>query len=138
MKAIDLTSQGRPEIELSLSGQTWKIRRVVMATFELYQELTTGADDAQHRLVELQDRLTNGKAGDDDVAEMQKELAEESKQRQELTYQCIQTILEANGYEFDREWWAKNSDRHEQHGFIAASMNKDMQGIGGGKKKAGV
>ncbi len=135
MRAVDLASQERPEVELSLSGQTWRIRRVVMATYQLYQELASGGVEAQSKIAQLQERVTSGEAGDQDVLDMQDEMIRESERRQELTYQCIQTILEANGYEFDRKWWAANSDRHEQHGFIAAAMNKDMQGVGRSKKK---
>ena len=135
MKSIDLQSQDRPEIELSLSGQTWRIRRVVMASYQYYQALMSGVNQAQVRFAELQNRLASGKADDTDVVKMQREIASEADKRQDLTYQCIESILSANGYDFDRDWWANNSDRHEQHGFIAAALNKDMQGAPAGKKK---
>jgi len=136
MKTVDLTSQARPEIELTLSGQTWLIRRVVMATYQLYQQLLSGGADAQKKISDLQAQITSGDAGEDDVLAMQTEMISESERRQSLTYQCIQTIIEANGGEFDQAWWEANSDRHEQHAFIAAALNKDMQGVGRGKKKA--
>lgn len=135
MKTIDLTSQDRPEVELSLSGQTWRIRRVVIAAYQLYQQLTGGANEAQRRFAELQNRLAAGKADDSDVLAMQRELAADADRRQDLTYQCIASILEANGYEFDRDWWEHNSDRHEQQAFIGAALNKDLQNLPAGKKK---
>ena len=105
MKTVDLTSQARPEIELTLSGQTWLIRRVVMATYQLYQQLLSGGADAQKKISDLQAQITSGDAGEDDVLAMQTEMISESERRQSLTYQCIQTIIEANGGEFDQAWW---------------------------------
>jgi hypothetical protein len=132
---VDLAQQNRPEVTLSLSGQSWTIRRVVLATYQLYQLIITSATGAQDRFSELRERLTSGAADDTDIAAMQQQIADEGEERQELTYRCIESILTANGYEFDREWWDANSDRHEQHGFIAAALNKDMQGVGTSKKK---
>ena len=139
-KTVDLAQQGRPEVTLSLSGQEWTIKRVVLATHQYYQLLLKSASEAQARFADLQNRLAAGEAGDEDVAGLQQEIADEAEARQRITYQCIESILTANGYEFDQEWWDVNSDRHEQHGFIAAALNKDMQGMssgGSGKKKEG-
>jgi hypothetical protein len=134
-KTVDLAQQTRPEVTLSLSGQSWTIRRVVLATHQYYQMLLKSATDAQEKFADLRQRLADGLAGDNDVAEMQQQISDDAAQRQELTYQCIESILTANGYEFDRGWWDANSDRHEQHGFIAAALNKDMQGMGAGSSK---
>ena len=136
MRAIDLNQRDRPEIEISLSGQTWRLRRVVMATYQLYQQLAAGADEAQSRAAQLQDHLAAGLADDDDAVALYREINDEIALRQELTYDAIESILIANGYEFDRRWWEENSDRHEQHAFIAAAINKDLQNIPAGKKKA--
>jgi hypothetical protein len=132
---VDLAQQNRPEVTLSLSGQSWTIRRVVLATYQYYQVIIKSATDAQERFSELRDRLTSGAADDTDITAMQQEIVDEAEKRQEMTYRCIESILTANGYEFDREWWDANSDRHEQHGFIAAALNKDMQGVSGGSSK---
>lgn len=52
----------------------------------------------------------------------------------EVLYECVQDILEANGYEFDREWWEARLDIFGFQEFAVACLAKDV--VAEGKKKA--
>lgn len=45
----------------------------------------------------------------------------------DLFLQMVQVILEANGYEYDREWWLRNADGTTLVEFIASCRAKDFK-----------
>ena len=52
----------------------------------------------------------------------------------DVLYECVQDILEANGYEFDREWWEVRLDIFGFQEFVVACLSKDIPADS--KKKA--
>jgi hypothetical protein len=55
----------------------------------------------------------------------------------ELTFEVVEAILIANGYEFKRSWWEQACDYEMLMEFIVFSMQKDIPPTKG-KKKATV
>ncbi len=44
----------------------------------------------------------------------------------EVREEVIKTILESNGYEFDADWWDRNTSYADQNEFIQLCMMKDL------------
>ena len=44
----------------------------------------------------------------------------------EVLYECVQDILEANGYTFDKMWWEARLDIFGFQEFVVACLSKDI------------
>lgn len=135
MTMIVIDDKDRPEVELSISGATYRVRRVVNAVRRIYGQYLERAGKEIENLGALQRRLDDGKATQEDVAAATDRVTEVVLEREEAVMQCIQLILEKNGYEYDRDWWDENTDQYDRQHFVVSALNKDVK-PGGGKKKA--
>jgi hypothetical protein len=135
MSTIVIDDRDRPEVELSISGESFRIRRVVNAVRRIYGQYMERAGKEIERLGDLQSRLETGAATDQDVADATERVSEVVEQRDEAINECIRLILEKNGYEYDQQWWEENSDQYDRQHFVVAALNKDVK-PGAGKKKA--
>lgn len=134
MSAIVIDDRDRPEVELSISGEVFRIRRVVNAVRRIYGQYMEKAGKEIETLGELHRRLESGDAAADDVEAATARVNAVVQERDQAVNECIRLILEKNGYEYDPQWWDENADQFDRQHFVVSALNKDVQKSS--KKKA--
>lgn len=54
------------------------------------------------------------------------DLAKKNRAQHEIQFELLETLLVANGYEFDKEWWQKHVDLLGIQEFIVIAKSKDV------------
>ena len=134
MKRIDLDARERLEIELSVSGRSWRIRKTVTAVNQVFGPAYAKAGAAQQRLGEILKQVDSGTTAEADVETELKEIDTAIAELDAAVFECLEILLETNGHEFDRVWWERATDRHDRMHAVAEAISKDVK-PGGGKKK---
>lgn len=134
MKRVDLDARERSEIELTVSGLSWRIRKTVTAVNQVFGPAYAKAGAAQQRLGEILKQVDSGAASEADVETELIEIDAAIAELDAAVFDCLEILLETNGYEFDRAWWEHATDRHDRMHAVAEAISKDVK-PGGNKKK---
>lgn len=90
---------------------------------------------ARYRYIEFYDRVKKifeaAKIKDEQKRQEMIDLLSDDSES-DMLYEMIQVILEANGYEFNRDWWERNTDTENQLEFVRICI----ECADGDKKKA--
>ena len=115
----------RKSIDIWISGQTYTISFVSVFARKSAVEF----QQAISQLIQIQST--------EDIEERNKKLdqlsVEDLSRKVELRNDIIENILVSNGYEYDADWWEKNTSYEDQNEFIKFCLMKDV--MDDGKKK---
>lgn len=141
MRTVSIDTKERPAISVEVAGQSFEIKRVVTGVRQRWGQFLQLQGEALETIAVLQEKLDSA---DGDIDRFNKEIVEAQKysnkiaeKRTEAERDCIQLILEKNGYRFDWSWWLDETDSVDRQSLIIEALNKDANTGGGGKKKAG-
>jgi hypothetical protein len=139
MRSVRIDEKERPAISIEVAGQTFVIRRVVTGVRQRWGEFMQLQGQALQMVDDLKQKID--KAGGTETEALKKEidsmngLAEKiAKARESAEEDCLQLILEKNGYEFNRNWWIDETDSVDRQSCIIEAINKDSVGAIGKKK----
>ncbi len=107
----------RKTIDIAVVDQVYKISFVSVYARKLaaeFQEALTKLINIQQAEEAERERLLDELDKD--------ELTRQANTRDEI----IQVILESNGYEYDQDWWERNTSYGDQNEFIQFCMMKDV------------
>jgi hypothetical protein len=142
MRTVNINNRERPAISLEVAGQHFEIKRVVTGVRQRWGEFLQLQGEALEKVADLQKKVEVA-GGDmdkvrDDVVGAQEYSNRIAERRTAAEKECIELILEKNGYTFDWLWWLDETDSVDRQGFIIEALNKDTNTGGSeGKKKAG-
>lgn len=141
MRSVRIDEKERPAISIEIAGQTFEIRRVVTGVrqrwgefMQLQGQALEGVGQLKQKLSEAEDSETVPKNIQEEVERMNSYTEKIAVQRERAERECIQLILEKNGYQLDWPWWVDETDSIDRQRFIVEALNKDAGS--GGKKKA--
>ncbi len=141
MRTVSIDTKERPVISLEVAGQPFEIKRVVTGVRQRWGEFLQLQGRALEEVAKLQEKV-DAAGGDmdqvrEDIVAAQEYSNKIAEKRTETERECIQLILEKNGYDFDWSWWFDETDSVDRQSFIIEALNKDANTGGGGKKKVG-
>jgi hypothetical protein len=115
------------QIELTVCGKTFTIKRITIGARNLYNEYQTSAAKNKEAIDKLKAEMADMtldefRARNEEITKDAEEMAEEMLCQ---LYGVLQRILEKNGYEFSRAWWEDNADLDDIGLFIYNAIKKD-------------
>ncbi len=115
----------RKSIDIWISGKTYTISFVSVFARKSAVEF----QQAISQLIQIQS-IEDAEARTEKLEQLS---IEDLSRKVELRDAIIQNILESNGYDYDGDWWEKNTSYEDQNEFIKFCLMKDV--MDDGKKK---
>lgn len=128
---------------INVSGFKFDIKFVPMIVHDLYSDIMDLTSRLMQIPSEIEDQgiLSEDEAKDKTLAEkirikhnyskivndLMKEVKENKTAICEKRFKAIQTIIEKNGYEFNRKWWEEDIDIECHNDFLLTCIKKDYE-----------
>lgn len=125
-RVLNLSERPRETVVIKVGGKDFRIRTVVNAVWLHYMAVDKEQKEWMQRAKEL---AASGTSADLVEAQgMLEQAADFGRRRLDLLLRCVELLLTANGYDFDRQWWIEHTEMLDLLAFIEGSVNKDTAG----------
>lgn len=114
--------EGQVEARIDIADKTFLVARVVTGVRVTYANYLAEAG----ALLDDLGRFDEARASKEDKRRLAERTDEFCGRKSSALERCLQLLLKANGYAYDKDWWRDNASEADIQRFICVCLSKDV------------